>query len=118
MLEDINLLGVKVQFKPSKKQFAALKLLQDNTTDYIGYGGSAFSGKSYLLCYWITINCIAYPGTGWGIGRKELTVLKKTTLLTLFKVFKECQLVLDRHYKFNQQQNMIDFANGSTIFLI
>lgn len=110
--------GIQIVFKPSKKQFAALQLLQDQTTDYIGYGGSAFSGKSYLLCYWLTICCIAYPGTGWGLGRKELINLKKTTLLTLFKVFAECGIILDKHFSYNQQQNLIEFKNGSTIFLI
>lgn len=109
---------VEIKFTPSKKQDEAYKLLLDNTTDFVGYGGSAFSGKSYLLAYWLTINCIIYPGTGWGLGRKELTVLKKTTLLTLFKVFKESNIVLDVDYKFNQQQNTVEFFNGSTIFLI
>ena len=26
------------------------------------------SGKSYMLCYWLTTMCIAYPDTAWGLG--------------------------------------------------
>lgn len=108
---------ITINFKPSKKQFEAWGYLTDNTTRFVGYGGAAYSGKSYLLCYWLTINCIAYPGTAWGLGRKSLTTLKKTTLITLFKVFNECGIDAD-YYKYNQQLNYIEFKNGSVIFLI
>ncbi|UOR07184.1 terminase family protein [Hymenobacter aerilatus] len=107
-----------VRFTPSKKQFDAYGYLTDDETEFIGYGGSAFSGKSYLLCYWLTIMCLAYPDTGWGLGRRELTNLKKTTLLTLFKVFAESDIKSERDYTYNQQLNIITFTNGSQIFLI
>lgn len=110
--------GIVINFKPSIKQFQAWQYLSDKHTTFIGYGGAAFSGKSYLLCYWLTTMAIAYPGTGWGLGRKQLTVLKKTTLITLFKVFAECQIENDIHYKYNQQNNTITFYNESVIFLI
>lgn len=110
--------GIIINFKPSVKQFKAWQYLSDKETTFIGYGGAAFSGKSYLLCYWLTTMAIAYPGTGWGLGRKQLTVLKKTTLITLFKVFTECNIKNDIHYKYNQQNNTITFENESVIFLI
>ena len=110
--------NILINFKPSKKQFEAWKYLIDNVTNYIGYGGAAFSGKSYLLCYWLTTMCIAYPGTAWGLGRKQLTVLKKTTVLTLFKVFDECNIKADIDFSYNQQNNTVTFTNGSVIFLI
>ena len=102
----------------SKKQSIAWKLLFDETTLFVGYGGGAFSGKSYLMCYWLTYMSRMYPGTSWGLGRKELITLKKTTLVTLFKVFKEVGLVNEQHYNYNQQLNKITFDNGSTIYLI
>lgn len=102
----------------SKKQTIAWKLLFDETTLFVGYGGGAFSGKSYLMCYWLTYMSRMYPGTSWGLGRKELITLKKTTLVTLFKVFKEVGLVNEQHYNYNQQLNKITFDNGSTIYLI
>ena len=60
---------------------------------------------------------MAYPQTTWGLGRRELTTLKRTTLLTLFKVFEECNIT-PSDYNYNQQLNTIVFGNGSTIFLI
>ena len=109
---------ININFKPSKKQFEAWKYLTDNETLYVGYGGGAFSGKSYLLCYWLTTMCIGYPDTAWGLGRRALNNLKKTTLVTLFKVFDECEVEIEKHYKYNQQENTITFYNGSIIFLI
>jgi hypothetical protein len=111
-------MAIKVNFTPSKKQHLAWQKLTDNITHFIGYGGAAFGGKSYLICYWITIMCLLYPDTAWGLGRRELTNLKRTTLLTLFKVFKECNIIADVDYKYNQQSNIITFNNGSQIFLI
>lgn len=110
--------GISINFTPSLKQYLAWERLSDTETLFIGYGGSAYSGKSYLLCYWLTSMCIAYPDTAWGLGRKALTTLKKTTLLTLFKVFNECNIKKDEHYNYNQQDNTITFYNGSVIFLI
>lgn len=109
--------GIAIKFKPSKKQFEAWGYLFDNITCFIGYGGAAFSGKSYLLCVWMTVLCLAYPGIACGLGRKELTTLKKTTLLTLFKVF-ESYGIDESLYNLNSQSNVITFFNGSQIFLI
>lgn len=108
----------EINFHPSLKQEQALKFLMDDETDFVGYGGSFFSGKSYLECYWLLIMCTAYPGTGWFLGRQTLTVLKDTTLKTLFKVFAECGVKPDRDYKLNSQTNIITFWNGSEIFLL
>jgi len=107
-----------INFKPSKKQYEAWNYLMDKVTLFVGYGGAAFSGKSYLLCYWLTTMAIAYPETAWGLGRKELVNLKKTTLITLFKVFTECKMLPDIDYFYNQQLNFITFKNGSIIYLI
>jgi len=111
-------MAIRVNFTPSKKQDIAWEFLTDNKTHFVGYGGAAFGGKSYLICYWITIMCLMYPDTAWGLGRRELTNLKRTTLLTLFKVFKECNIKADIDYRYNQQLNTITFGNGSQIFLI
>lgn len=104
--------------EPSLRQREALSYLNDKVTNFIGYGGAAFGGKSYLMCNWLPHMALAYPGTGWGLCRKELVTLKKTTLLTLFKVFAEMNIVEGRDYTFNGQLNVIRFSNGSDIFLI
>jgi len=107
----------KIVFKPSAKQHKAFTYLTDNVTTEIAYGGAAGGGKSYLMCYWLTMMCMQYPKTRYGFARKELKTLKRTTLMTLFKVFEECKID-DRHFKYNQQQDVITFKNGSQIFLV
>jgi phage terminase large subunit len=113
-----NAAQVRIDFKPYPKQEQAWDRLMDKTTRFIGYGGAGNCGKSWLGCYWLTIMCMAYPGTGWGFCRKNITKLKTTTLLTLFKVFAECNILPEVHYKYNQQLNVLTFTNGSQIFLV
>jgi hypothetical protein len=106
----------KIEFFPSRKQYEAYQLLSDKTHTQIGYGGAASGGKSYLGCFWITANCLAYPGTGWLLGRRDLVNLRRTTLLTLFKLWAD--IGIDKsEYNYNQQNNIITFTNGSQIFL-
>ena len=100
-----------------KQGFAYLCLLDDIHTE-IGYAGSAGAGKSYLGCGWIIINCLKFKGVRYLIGRRELTNLKKTTLQTFFKVAGDFGLVSDVHYKYNAQANIIEFFNGSQVFLM
>lgn len=109
---------ININFTPSVKQYKAWEYLFDDTTNFIGYGGAAYGGKSYLLCYWLVTMAVAYPGTAWGLGRKELSVLKKTTLITLFKVFEECRMKAGTDYNYNAQSNVITFNNQSVIFLL
>ena len=75
------------------------------------------SGKSVIECVAIIMECLAYDGIAWGLCRKELTTLKRTVLLTLFKQF-EFYGIQEEEYKYNQQSNDITFNNKSQIFLI
>jgi len=102
----------------TQKQINALKLLKDNITLSVGYGGSSRSGKSLLECFWITFECLAYPGVAYGLGRKELTVLKITVLRTLFTVFSFYRLTRDKDFKYSENGKLIKFFNGSEIHLI
>ena len=105
---------MEIQFKPSNKQFQAWEYLNDDITTEIGYGGAASGGKSYLGCVWVTSMCLAYPDTAWLIGRKELTNLKRTTLITMFKVFKDFGIT-EKHYQYNQQNNILTLSLTSSI---
>lgn len=105
-----------ITFSPSPKQAEAYQYLTDHETTEIGYGGAAYGGKSYLGCFWITACALAYPDTGWLLGRKDLINLRRTTLLTLFKLWEELGIKRGE-YNYNQQQNIITFANKSQIFL-
>ena len=64
-----------------EKQLQAMVLLCSEECNSVGYGGSARSGKSWVASEWLTMNCLAYPGTGWGLARKELKNLKRSNRL-------------------------------------
>lgn len=100
-----------------KQAYAYLKLI-DKTSTEIGYGGGAGGGKSFLGCFWVLKQALEYPGTSWLMGRKELTNLKKTTLLSFFKVLNEMNLDPNSIFTLNSQTNIIQFHNGSKIFLM
>jgi hypothetical protein len=104
-------------FYMTAKQIRVLELLNDDITTDIGYGGSARSGKSIIECTAIIFDCFAYPDIAWGLSRKELTTLKRTVLLTMFKQL-EFYGITEKDYTYNQQLNKISFKNKSEIFLI
>ena len=101
----------------TKKQGQCWKVLMDDHTSEILYGGSAGSGKSWLGCIWIITLCIKYEGIRCLIGRTVLSQLKNTTLNTLFETFKAMGLNSDNHFKYNGQTNIIKLYNGSEILL-
>ena len=103
--------------KLTKKQSQCWKLLTDDVTNIITYGGSAGGGKSYLGCLWISSMCLQYPGIRTLIGRTVLQQLKLTTLNTLFEVLQLMGLKSGEHYTFNGQSNVITFQNKSEIIL-
>ena len=108
MTIDINL---------TKKQSQAWKLLMDETTNEVLYGGSAGAGKSWLGCLWISTLCLTHAGIRCLIGRTVLTQLKMTTLNTLFETLQSMGLKAGEHYNFNGQSNIITFNNKSEIIL-
>ena len=94
-----------------------MKLLLDDSTNIIVYGGSAGGGKSWMGALWISYLCLTYPGIRCLIGRAVLQQLKLTTLNTLFEVLQMMGLKSGEHYTFNGQSNVLTFNNGSEIIL-
>lgn len=99
------------------RQEVALKTLADSVTREILYGGSAGSGKSFLGSAWLLFSALAYPETKWFIGRESLKRLRDSTLLTFYKVCKAYGIP-KTEYKYNGQDNYIQFANGSRIDML
>ena len=108
---------MEVNIKLTKKQGQAWKLLMDDITNEVLYGGSAGAGKSWLGCLWITTLCLQYKGIRCLIGRTVLTQLKMTTLNTLFETLQSMGLKSGEHYTYNGQSNIITFQNKSEIIL-
>lgn len=97
----------------------ALEVLRDRETRVLLFGGAAGGAKSFTGCYWILQLAFKYAGARLLIGRSELKTLKKTTLVSLFKVAKLMGLKAgkDGDYKYNQQTSEITCSNGSVILL-
>lgn len=74
--------------------------------------------NSFLGCIWVLTQALKYSKTSWLIGRRELSNLKKTTLLSLFKVLDVLELNPEDIFTLNNQTNIIYFKNESKIFLM
>lgn len=97
------------------KQQHAVYYLNDKTTEEILYGGAAGGGKSALDCLHLIEKSQKYPGSRWLMGRSKLKTLKETTLNTFFEL--SSKLKISDQYKFNAQENIIHWKNGSDILL-
>ena len=80
---------------------------------YLLFGGAMGGGKSFFLCGDAIYNALKYPGNRLVIIRKELSVLRRTVLVTFFKV---CPPRIIRNY--NQSKFEIIFINGSVLTFI
>jgi len=107
---------LKIQFKPTWRQYEALEKLSDSTTSEVLYWGGARWGKSYFGCAWIIMQCLSKSGSAWIIWRNELKRLRQTTLLTFFEVAKS--FGVEEQFNYNAQESTITFKNGSRVFLI
>jgi phage terminase large subunit len=100
--------------KTFAKQRKALRLLRDQQTNEVMYGGGARGGKSWIGNAWILMAAISMPGSAWLVAREELTKLRDTTLLTFFKVANA--LGAKGEYTFNSASLTATFHNGSVVF--
>ncbi len=107
---------MKFRHKPNKKQFEALKLLYDTDTHYLGFGGSAGPGKSWLICEWEAAMCLNFPGVRYFLAREELKSLKETTVKTFFKMANHHKI--SQHFRYYEHYGSIKFYNGSEISLV
>jgi hypothetical protein len=105
----------KESFAFHPKQIDALKLLNDNKTTFIGYGGAARGGKSALMAADAIFCCHAYPNTSVLVGRKNLTILWETTWKTLLRMLNNFEFVEGIDFKYNGQKHELIFTNGSMI---
>lgn len=97
-------------FTRTIKQLEAWDFLTNTDTKYVGYGGAAGGGKSYLGCDWLQTMCTALPESKWFIGRDSLKDTRESVLFTWRKLAKQKGLT-DWIYR----DNHIIFKNGSEI---
>ena len=101
----------------SQKQSNAWHYLHDNITTELLYGGAAGGGKSALGCLWHIDRRVKMAGTRGAIGREELKTIKDSTLITYFDIAKKLGYRSGIDFKYNAQEQWIDWTNGSrTVF--
>lgn len=97
------------------KQNHAVYYLNDKVTSELVYGGAAGGGKTALGCLREIEQAQKYPGSRGLIGRSKLKTLRETTLNTFFEQASIHKLT--NQYKFNAQDNIIHWKNGSDTLL-
>ena len=101
----------------SEIQQLAVNLFNDDDTLEAVFGGSGGGGKSVVIGLLAFLRCKQYPGVREGIGRKDLSQLKKTTLTTLLgKVHQIMGVTQDDFHQ--GQDGTITYKNGSQIIPI
>ena len=105
--------------RPTAKQQLAWDVLSFNNRikKFIGFGGGAGGGKTWMACEWLLTCAYMFPNSRWFIARQELTRLKKSTFVTFKKVCRYHNIP-DEDWRLDGQNNIIIFTNGSTIDLI
>lgn len=101
----------------SKKQSLAWKYLEDKITREILFGGAAGPGKTFVGCLWHIYRRTKYPKSRGLIGRNELKTLEQSTLVTFFNTCNALGYTPGKEYRYNQNKNLILWANGSVTVL-
>ena len=104
--------------KLSTKQKLALQLLDDPQITDLLYGGGAGGSKTITICIWMVLQCRNYPGITIGLGRKELTKLKQTTIVSLLREAHPLIGVNKSEFNYNDHKGIIEYINGSAIQLV
>lgn len=101
----------------SAKQKIAFDLLNNPKVVELDYGGSAGGAKSWTVALWMVLQCRQYPGIRIGLGRREMTRLKQTTLVTLMREVHPTLGIGETEYRFKGDSNTLIYENGSEIQL-
>ena len=102
----------------SEVQQLGMQQFDDPQVVRLIWGGGAGGGKTILLCLLCVIACKKYPGTRWGVARKELKSLKQTTLATLISKVHRMLGITENDYKLNMLDSTLEYSNGSQLLLL
>lgn len=105
----------KVYITLNHKQMQAHRLMSDNVTKYIFYGGAVGGGKSFFLDFDAVNVCMGYPGARCLVSREQYCDFKITTYNTLLEVLSILKLKNGIDYTINMTNKVIQFNNGSQI---
>jgi phage terminase large subunit len=97
----------------SPKQAAAWRLLDNPAIIEVFAGGGAGGGKSWLGCLRQIYRRTTYADTRGFIGRRDFTALRDSTMKTYFDLLKTMGYESNVHYRYNAQEHIIYYDNGS-----
>jgi len=104
---------MKIEFEQYYQPKPKQALAHACRAKYVLFGGAMSGGKSWYLCAEAITQAMKYPGNRLVIIRKELTVLRRTTLVTFLTI---CPPQAIKNY--NQSRLEIEFINGSVLLFM
>lgn len=108
-----------MQVEFSERQALAYELLENPAVVDTLFGGGAGGGKTLLVTAWAALQCRKYPGIRIGVGRKEISNLRKTTIYTLLHETHQLLNITKDDYKYHAIMDpRIIYKNGSEIIFI
>lgn len=108
-----------MQAEVSEKQALAFELFADPQIVDFDFGGGAGGGKSMTVTEWAVLQCKKYPGIRIGIGRNEISNLRKTTVQTLLAEAHPLLGVREGDFRYSPMVDPgIYYRNGSSILLV
>lgn len=100
----------------SPKQGEFIEALRSLRYRYLLFGGGTGGGKSWLGAQLIVNLALTQPGTSYGVFRKNMTTMRRTTLRTFRKYMRQHHLIEGIHYQVSGQSGETwTFKNGSII---
>lgn len=103
----------------SEKQALAFELFADPQIVDFDFGGGAGGGKTITVTEWAVLQCKKYAGIRIGIGRNEISNLRRTTIQTLLYESHPLLHVRESDYKYHDLINpRVDYRNGSQIIFV
>jgi len=101
------------RIKLSQKQAEAWKQLERPEIAEVFAGGGAGGGKSWLGCLRQIYRRTTYANTIGFIGRADFTALRDSTMKTYFRLLQTMGYQSGVHYRYNAQEHIIYYNNGS-----
>ncbi|MFA5172602.1 MAG: hypothetical protein WC426_13655 [Sulfuriferula sp.] len=108
-----------MQAEVSEKQALAFELFANPQIVDYDFGGGAGGGKSMTVTEWAVLQCRKYPGIRIGLGRNEISNLRKTTVQTLLAETHPLLGVKETDFRYSPMVDPgIYYRNGSAILLV
>lgn len=100
---------------PTPKQAELIRALASRLFRYLLFGGGTGGGKSYLGAKIFINLAMTQPDTAYGIFRKNMVTLKRTTFKTFQKYARKNNIIEGRDYVFNKSEMTWTFVKTRAV---